>query len=274
MILLSTGSVFLYGLERVFRLAAEAGFAGVEVVIDQRADTWQPEYLERLAAECGLKVAALHSPFHVGLPGWPADAGARIARTVALAERIQAEVVVIHLPLRWQISVLSGQKSRGRLPHFWRRNREEIAWFTEQLPALQAVTDVKIAVEIMPLHRLMGWPVNAYVWNTLAEWPRFAHLTLDTTHCGTWGVDPCVVYDRANGRVSHIHLSNYDGQEHILPQRGDLALGRFLRHITAAGYAGHVSIETSPEAMEIADEDRVRRNLADSLAFCQEHLGS
>ena len=39
---LSTGSLYTYGLDRVFALAAEVGFDGIEVLIDPRFDTRQP----------------------------------------------------------------------------------------------------------------------------------------------------------------------------------------------------------------------------------------
>lgn len=269
--LLSTGSLHLCGTQHVFELAAEAGFDGLEVLIDQRVDTWQPGYLARLSAEYGLPVACLHSPFLLNVPHWPAAEGDRVARSLELAEALDAEVVVTHLPVRWPYSILITPRSRVALPHFWRRNGKDVAWFEQQLPAIQAETAVVIAVEIMPLHRALGWPVNVHVWNTLAEWSRFEHLTLDTTHCGTWGVDPRAAYDRADGRVSHIHLSNFDGREHRLPHQGDLALDKFLRHVAADGYQGHISIETSPDAMQVEDPARLKENLAASLAFCREH---
>jgi len=252
-------------------LAAEAGFEGVEVLIDNRADTWQVDYLARLSAEYKLEIACLHSPFLLHVPGWPATEGERITRTVELAETMGVGAVVVHLPARWPRSVLITGRRRFLVPHFWRRNVEEIRWFEQQLPFVQAETPVAIAVEIMPMYKGLGWPINAYVWNNLDEWPRFDHLTLDTTHCGTWGVDPRKAYDRANGRVSHVHISNFDGREHRLPHKGKLPLDKFLRHLAADGYQGHIAIETSAEAMESEDEARVKANLAASLAFCREH---
>jgi len=271
MILLSTGSIHLFGTRRAFELAAEVGYKGVEVMIDARIDTWQASYLARLSAEYGLKIACLHSPFLLNLPHWPAADGERIERTVRLAETLKADTVVAHLPARWPYSVLATGRRRLLLPHFWRRDGQ-VAWFEQKLPFIQAETPVRIAIEIMPMHKILGWPINAFIWNNLDEWPHFDHLTLDTTHCGTWKVDPRTAYDRANGRVSHIHLSNFDGRQHRLPHQGKLALDKFLRHLAADNYQGHITIETSPEAMESDDEGRVKENLAASLAFCREHF--
>ncbi len=272
MILLSTGSLHTYGLNRAFELAAEAGYDGVEIIVDQRADTWQADYLGRLSQEVGLPICAVHSPFLLGVSGWPAKEGERILRAVELAETLGAKTVVAHLPTRWPYAILITPRRRFPIPFVWRRNSKAVRWFQQELPFVQAETSAVIAVEIMPMHRFLGWPINAHVWNNLAEWTQFEHLTLDTTHCATWRVDPRKAYDRAGGRVSHIHVSNYDGREHRLPQQGKLKLDKFLRHVAAAGYQGDIAVETGPEAMETDDESRVRENLAASLAFCREHL--
>jgi sugar phosphate isomerase/epimerase len=274
MILLSTGSLHTYGLCRAVELAAQTGFDGVEIIIDHRADTWQVDYLRRLSEENGIPISCLHSPFLLNVPGWSHKDGERIERTVKLAETLGASTVVAHLPTRWRYGILLTAKRRILIPNLLRRNKAPVAWFEQTLPFVQAETPVSIAIEIMPMFRGMGWPVNAHYWNTLDEWVRFDHLTLDTTHCGTWKVDPRKAYDRADGRVSHVHLSNYDGREHRLPHQGKLKLDKFLRHLAADNFQGQISVETAPEAMEIEDEERVRENLAASLAFCREHFQS
>lgn len=273
MFLLSTGSLYLYGVRRVFELAAETGYDGIEMLIDHRPDTWQLAYLEKLSSTYNLKIASLHSPFALQLPFWPKNEGSRIERTVSMAEKLNASTAVVHLPTRWPYSILTNSRQRLMIPHFGKANTKDIAWFEQQLPFIQAETTVRIAVEIMPIHRIFRWPVNAYVWNTVSEWIRFDNLTLDTTHCGTWGVDPIQVFDRAEGRVKHIHISNLAGRkEHQLPAKGKLALDKFLRHAAAGGYSGHIVVETCPEAMEADSIDRVKQNLIDSLAFCREHF--
>ncbi|MGD8624227.1 MAG: TIM barrel protein, partial [Anaerolineae bacterium] len=97
----STGSLHTYGLARVFDLAAEAGFDAVEVLIDDRWDSRQPEYLQRLVDASGLPVAVVHSPFVPHVPGWPADSLGRLRQAAALARALGAGVVVTHLPLRF-----------------------------------------------------------------------------------------------------------------------------------------------------------------------------
>ena len=44
-VIFSTGSLYPFGLERVYAWATEAGFDGVEIMMDERWDTHQEEYL-------------------------------------------------------------------------------------------------------------------------------------------------------------------------------------------------------------------------------------
>jgi sugar phosphate isomerase/epimerase len=98
-------------------------------------------------------------------------------------------------------------------------------------------------------------------------------LTLDTTHWATRKVDPLEAYHMAEGRVCHVHLSNYDGYEHQLPHKGKLNLKKFLRALKADGFTGTVSLELSPGSLIFKENSVMRHNLQASLDFTREHLG-
>ena len=59
MIALSTGSLYTFGTARVFELAAQVGYDGIEVLVDHRPDTRDPAYLRRLSSEHGLPIVVL-----------------------------------------------------------------------------------------------------------------------------------------------------------------------------------------------------------------------
>jgi len=276
LIALSTGSLYTYGLARTFALAAETGFDGVEVMIDVPEDTRDAAYLKRTAAEHGLPIVALHSPFIFDVPGWPADQMGRLERTVALAQSLEIPVVVTHLPYRvYALSCQwhSAQPRRAFIPVFWPRREPyyRLLRSAERLAEMEAETKVVVAVENMPARRFLGLPVPMYWLNHLDELARFPHLTLDTTHIGTWQWSPLDVWRVLGRRVAHIHLSNYDGHEHRLPPDGDLPLGEFLQHVGQDGYAGVVSVECGPDAFEAADSAACRANLERTLSFCRAH---
>ncbi|HET92268.1 MAG TPA: sugar phosphate isomerase/epimerase [Chloroflexi bacterium] len=278
MIAFSTGSLYTYGMARVFDLAAQAGYDGIEVLVDHRWDSRQPAYLRRLSADYGLPILVIHSPFVPEVVGWPADQLGRLRRSVALAQEVGASTVVTHLPFRFCFVMGHWNGHRPRrflLPvPFLRREpyyhllRDGL----DELMALEAESGVTIAVENMPSNRVLGMPVNGYWFNTPAELERFPHLTLDTTHLGTWGLDPLAVYRQLGERVVHVHLSDFDGREHRLPADGWLGLERLLRQMARDGYRHVITVETDPSAMDVEEEGPCLEAVRRGLAFCREHF--
>lgn len=270
--LLSTGSLWSYSIERCFDFAAEAGFDGIELMVDQRWGTRQADFLRRQMEHSGLPVVAVHSPFWHNVPGWPSDSIGRLQASVQLAEAVGANVVVHHLPMRVGRLSFLGKGHFFQLPvPFWGRERSYRRWLQREYGRLRAKTDVSLCIENMPAYRRFGRRWNLHYWNTPREIETFADVTLDTTHLGTWGLEPVEVYRRLDQCVSHVHLSNYDGREHRRPEAGNLRLDALLRQMVADGYDGAVSLELFPEVIDAGgpDSDVVAR-LATSLACCRE----
>lgn len=272
-LIFSTGSLHIVDTAHCFALAAEAGFDGMEIMCDARWSTRDPQYLRALAEQHRLPVLVVHTPFSASLPGWPGgDQVRRIEHTLRLAEQLGVEAMVVHLPERIWLRRRTLFGMRLRIPQksgFGPVKR----WFDRQLRPVQQGTPVRIAVENMPTVRLLGRPVRHVWWNTVPEWSRVHDwLTLDTTHWATHGVDPLAAYRAARPRVRHVHLSNYDGREHRLPQRGQLDLGAFLRALAADAFNGTVSVELHPDALGFPDDAAIRRNLRETVAFCRAHL--
>jgi sugar phosphate isomerase/epimerase len=275
-ITLSTGSLHTYGISRVFELAAEAGFEAVEVLVDHRWDSRQPAYLERLSRESGLPIVAIHSPFMPNVPGWPSDPLGRLRRSAALARELGAGIVVIHLPLRVhgvKIEFFGLAKRPMLLPLPLPVSKEYGRFLLNGLSEFEDEEGVRIGVENMPAKRVLGKRVEIHSLNTLDVLSSLHGVTLDTTHLGTWDLDPVEVYERWKARIVHVHLSNYDGEEHRLPQDGHLPLAELLQRLKRDGYEGAVSVELNPDVLEAEDVDQVRVRLGGAAAFCREHLG-
>lgn len=276
-IALSTGSLHCYGLHRAFALAKEAGFEAVEVMVDDRWDTRQSDYLRWIQGQHGVAIACLHSPFIPSVPGWPSDEISRLKDTVKVAEAVGAQTVVTHLPIRWTRASLKLPfvdktyhlhlpiLGDGRYTHF----------LINELQQFQVSTEVTIAVENMPYnHRILGRPTSFYGLNTLRELEQFDNINFDTTHFATHRQDILEAYDHLGPRVAHVHLSNYkDGREHQLLWDGILPLDEFLRRLATDGFAGVISVELEPRALDAASEKTVKKNLRRCYEFCREHLG-
>jgi sugar phosphate isomerase/epimerase len=267
----STGSLWSYSIERCFAFAAQAGFDGVEIMVDQRWETRQADYLRRLMNDYQLPIMAVHSPFMV-VPGWPEDNPGRILCSVTLAEAVGAQVVVHHLPARVGfVWVRAGARFFPLPAPGWNPEKGYRHWVEGEYQALQASTPVTLCIENMPAYRRFGRRWNYAHWNTPAQMSRFPAITLDTTHLGTWGLDPVDVYPRLNSRVRHVHLSNYDGREHRRPEDGRLRLKEFLGRLAADNYQGAVSLELFPEVLDAGSADeKVVERMAMSLRYCRE----
>ncbi len=281
-IIFSTGSLYIYGLNRAFELAQAAGFDGVEVLIDERWDTRQADYLLKLSSEYGMPIYSLHNPFDSkNLDGWEKNPVDRLNQTIELAELLKSSVVVFHLPHYQNIAC-------GR-------------WLLNELPAYQRNTEIIIAVENMPHTRLLFGPLaikfkklrlhtvqlNTF-WklvtfplsiphvrlNKFKDLEKLPHLNFDTTHLGTGGFDILEAYERLKNKISHIHLSNYDLQrdkEHCLPMDGILPLNELLERLNRDNYQGAICVEVDPQALEAEREEDVLRNMKESLEFCRKH---
>jgi sugar phosphate isomerase/epimerase len=276
LIALSTGSLYSYGTVRVFDLAARAGYDGIEIMVDHRWDTRQPDYLRALSSDHDLPIVALHSPFlTLDTPGWPDDELGRLRHTAALAQALDFPTVVTHLPFRFHALMgrwYAFRQHSFKLPVPIRRREHYSRFLCNGLAAFEAEVGVVVAVENMPAHRFLRWQVNSYAFNSVAEIARFPHLTLDTTHLGTWGMDPLAVYEQLRERIVHVHLSNFDGREHRSPPDGHLPLAELLRRLARDGCRGAITVETSPDALNAEDEKKCLAALRRALAFCREHF--
>ena len=272
----STGSLHTYGISRAFELAAEAGFEALEVLIDHRWDTRQPAYLKRLSSASGLPIVAVHSPFVPHVPGWPSDPLGRLRHSAALARELEASIVVAHLPLRIRaakVEFFGLAKRPLLLPLPFPVSSDYRRFLLNGLERFEADEGVVVGVENMPAKRVLGRHLDIHSLNTLDMLTNLSHLTLDTTHLATWHLDPVEVYERFRTRIVHIHLSNFDGEEHKLPQTGHLPLAEFLQRLRQYQYQGAVSVELRPDVLQAEDEDQVRAHLKRIVAFCRKHLG-
>ncbi len=273
-VLFSTGSLYVFDLSQTFALAAEAGYDGVEVMCDDRFSSRDPVYLHTLSKQFKLPIRVLHTPFSPRTPGWrdPQDEIKRVGYTLELAEKLGAQSIVVHLPRRRELATFAFRGKTWRLP--WREWDNPLrGWIEHDLAKVQAKTKVRIGVENMPNQKIGPLVVDFTWYNEVETWSRVAPwLTLDTTHWGTKKIDPLDAYRAAEGRVCHVHLSNYDGYEHQLPRKGKLNLKAFLRALAADSYTGTISLELNPHSLSFKEPYMVRRNMADSLAFCRENL--
>lgn len=251
-IIFSTGSLHPFGLARVFGWAADAGFDGVEVMMDDRWDTHQPEYLNGLADSHGLPILALHPPIYRG--AWRLGREETLVRSARLARRISCPLVVAHPPppgrplRRWAGGPLATARSEG----------------------------VAVAVENMPANGPGFFGVRRASCHLPEHLFGVGEVTLDTSHAGASGVDLLAAREALAGQLRHVHLSDSNGvpgkDEHRLPGKGGLPLGPFLAALADGGYPGAVSLELKPWPLGTPDPAVILERMRAALEYTREGL--
>lgn len=251
-VIFSTGSLYTFGVERVFSWISEVGFDGAEVMMDDRWDTHQKEYLRDLSERHGVRILALHPPIYEG--AWRLPPGETLVRSAKLAKSLDIPTVVAHPPRpgkvrEWRDGPLREARSEG----------------------------VVVAVENMPKSSkrrgFFGGERSSYSPEHL---DGFDDITLDTSHVAASRLDLMGVYAAVSSRLRHVHLSDSDlsgGDQHRLPGRGRLPLRPFLAAIERDGYSGAVSLELKPFQSGAPKPEKILERMGEALDFTRSGLG-
>ncbi|MFN2244868.1 MAG: sugar phosphate isomerase/epimerase family protein [Anaerolineae bacterium] len=258
---LSTGTLYPYPLRTVFCWARQAGFDGVELVINPEAIARGGQAVRRLAQAEGIEILSAH-PTVVPLPGWRERDGG-MARTIGLAQEAGIGLVIMHTPRSASLEEGEGLVFRQR-----------IEGWQDQL----AGSGLRLAVENKGIRAEAQWH---YALTPLDRLQAFAAqydlgLVLDTAHAGTAGEDLNQARRLFGSRLVNVHLSDLGGHvplaslplvhrffgEHRFPGMGDLALASLLEDLGGSGYAGLVTLEVNPWSVRAWWPPAVRRYLA------------
>lgn len=251
---LSTSSVFPSGVEEAFRLAAEIGYDGMEVMVSYPRDSQDPDLLAEYSRRYHLPILSLHAPTLFFLQGlWGRDAWVKIERTIEIAKALDVPTIVAHPPFRWQ-----GKYARG---------------FVEGVARLEDEHGIAIAVENMYPWRLGVREVLNYLPDHDPTDEDYAHVTVDLSHAATAGDDALEMIERLDDRLTHLHLADGSGNttkdEHLPPGEGNQPCAEVLRRLANRGWEGSVLLEVTTSRDPVARE----RTLRQSLAFARHHLG-
>lgn len=251
---LATTSVYPEPAEEAFRLAAELGYDGVEVMVWSDPVSRDTVALEKLVATYEVPVLSIHAPTLLLTQGvWGRDNWGRLVRSAEHAEALGASTVVVHPPFRWQ--------------------RTYGAAFEEGIEALGEEHHVTFAVENMFPWRVGGRDVQAYSpgWDLLNH--DYRHCTLDFSHAATARQDSMVLLEELGERIRHVHLGDGTGSlkdEHLVPGDGSQPVAEVLEKLAAGGWDGHVVAEINTR------RDKTRRSVAlqRTLTFARRHLAT
>lgn len=269
---LSTGSLYVYPLRTVCRLARHAGFEGLEIGVNPEVIARGGEGVRRLVQAHGLDLVSVH-PTLLGVPGWREKHGG-LGRTISLAQAAGARVVVCH-------TVRSGTLDSGAGLAF----RQEIkAW-----QARLAGGELRLAIENKAIQSEQE---RHFALSPLSRLRAFADrydlgLVLDTTHAGSAGDDLLAARRLFGERLVNVHLSDLGArrlkslpaiaqtvlEQHRFPGTGHLPLADLVATLAREGYAGPLTLEVSPVSLRVWWPPAVRRRLALAVAWIRQAAG-
>jgi sugar phosphate isomerase/epimerase len=252
---LSTASVYPETCAAAFATAARLGYDAVEVMVWTDPVSQEPGALSALAELHGIRVVSVHAPTLLLTQRiWGPDPWTKVDRSIALAQEVGADTVVLHPPFRWQ--------------------KEYARDFVEGVALREHDTGIRLAVENMFPWRARQREYQAYLphWDPVPQ--PYDHVTLDLSHTATAGSDAMEMARVLGPRLTHVHLADGLGSlkdEHLVPGRGAQPCAEFLEMLAAQGFSGSVVIEVGTRRLT---EEQRDLDLAEALAFARLHLAA
>ncbi len=253
---LSTSSVYPETTSSAFELARRLGYDGVELMVGIDPVAADIDAVEKLRDYHGIPVVAIHAPcLLVTQRVWGTDPWAKLERSAQAAKQLDADVVVVHPPFRWQ--------------------RDYARGFVEGIRRLTESTGITFCVENMYPWRAPGRELKAYMPGWDPTELDYADLTLDLSHASTSSQQSLDLAKEWGDRLKHVHLTDGSGSvkdEHMVPGRGDQRAHQVLEHLAEQDFTGHVVLEINSRKSETRAQREA--DLAESLAFAQLHLAA
>lgn len=230
-ILLSAGCLFHLPLKLIARIGRDAGFAGMELIMNS----------PKLTPEAGLEnisdilpIRSIHAPFR----DWT-DWGGHLnswKATTALANSLpDADHIVMHPP---------GSRLANMIQNRWFEKAHDLPLL------LDAKGRIRFSLENMPWAE--GSPFARDPLERLMDQCRDKNvgLTFDVCHMGVSGRDVLHAIDKIDDDLLYnVHYSDAVGfNEHLTPGAGTLPLDQFLRKLGKRGYDRYITLELEPAA--------------------------
>lgn len=252
---LSTASVYPETTTHAFEYAARLGYDAVEVMVGIDVVSQSIEKVRSLRDYHEVPVCAVHAPcLLITQRVWGTDPWGKLERSAEMASALDADVVVVHPPFRWQRDY-----SRG---------------FVEGIAELEQRTGIAFAVENMyPWRATSRREMKVYQpgWDPSEE--SYANTTIDLSHAATAKSDPIAMAERLGSRLRHIHMTDGSGSakdEHLVPGHGSQPCGPFLEHLARAGFEGHIVAEINTR--KAGTREAREADLLETLAFSKLHF--
>ena len=256
---MSTSSVYPLNTEQAFRVAHEAGFDGIEIMITSDPGTQSADVLLALSRQYGLPILSIHAPVLLTTHFvWGRDPLVKLERSAELARAAGASTVVVHPPFRWQTTFAPLFLAAVRVT--------SISWGIEV--AVENMFDVKIGRRGLATYA-PGWDPSKMDCDA---------MTLDFSHASLSGRDSLDLALAMGDRLRHVHLCDGSGalggekmfDEHLVPGHGNEPVASVLQLLARHGWSGSVIAEINTRRTK-TDAQRLAM-LTETVDFARRYL--
>lgn len=257
-IILSTGSLFFLSLEKIFKIAQQAGFNGIELMVDQTPRTRNVKLLKRLSKKYHLPILAVHAP-HDKYDCFTQTAQGIVDGLTNLAKQLKVETMVVH-------------PARIGLPQYAEDLKKVIVKNQEKN---------KICIENLPVNDRLCPQDQKYMSPKIVE-KKYQRICLDTSHLATNDGDFKKLVKLLLPKIHHIHFSdnalkkkkdkNFIADTHLLPGVGKLPLTWVLKQLKNSKYRGYISIELLPENHIDKSPEDIVQDLCKSIKYIKDSI--
>jgi sugar phosphate isomerase/epimerase len=245
MLALTTDSLKGYGLNRIFKFVKEAGYDGVDLVIDPKNfDTQNAKFIKSLSDEIGIPVLAISAP---------QNANARkIKEAIDMAKILGSKIVIIQPPKIFDFKFTE--------------------WLKKEIPKIRQKENISIALENAPSKMFLGI-IPEHAMGNIMDLKKFKHACIDTSRIAIKKEDLIRVYKVLKPYLVHIHLSNVKGGvPYAPPEKGILPIESFLAKLKQDGFAGTVSLKINSKFLDVGNDEKVIKTLIDQKKFYETYF--
>lgn len=263
---LSTACLYHFPLSVTFRLAAQLGFDGLELVMGPEPWVRGADYIQGLSRSCRLPVLSVHQTL---LPVGPSGTRShRLVDAVEMALALNCHCVVMH----------------GTWADRW-AERQAQRWL-DDLSFCQELLDGSHTRLALENHGIRAAGDAQSVLGRLVSVVDFCYrhdldITLDTCHTGTSSQTLLEAYELSRQHLVNVHLSDLGRSgagmadlrngnllpDHRIPGEGDLPLAGLITRLAEDGYEGRLTLEINPFALHAWTIEGAKMRLYRALAY-------
>jgi sugar phosphate isomerase/epimerase len=245
MLTISTDSLKGYGLNRIFQIAKEAGYDGIDLAIDPKNyDTQNGDYIKLLSQQTGMPVVAIQTP--------QKSSPKKIKVAIEMAKKLGTKIIVIQPPKIFDFKY--------------------IQWLKNEIPKIRQKENISIALENAPSATFFGI-IPEHAMGNVLDLKKFKHACLDTSRVALRKEDLIRIYKALRKFLVHVHLSNVKaGTAYNLPEKGILPIESFLTKLKQDSFSGAISLKVNPKFLECGDDEKMFKALANEKLFYETYF--